>query len=101
MLGIQKANKIVYHPQADGLVERFHRTLIDMLAKKVKCTGRDWDDHLPYVLFSYRTSIQTSTRESPFYLLYGRDPQLPGDAVLSTSEDWRTIDLRDYKTEMR
>lgn len=53
LLGIQKANKIVYHPQADGLVERFHRTLIDMLAKKVKRTGRDWDDHLPYVLFSY------------------------------------------------
>ena len=53
LLGIQKANKIVYHPQADGLVERFHRTLIDMLAKKVKCTGRDWDDHLPYVLVSY------------------------------------------------
>ena len=100
LLGIRKANTTAYHPQTDGLVERFHRTLTDMLAKNVKRTGRDWDGHLPYVLFSYRTSIQTSTRESPFYLLYGRDPRLPGDAVLSTPEDRRTIDLRDYKTEM-
>ena len=60
LLGIQKVNTTAYHPQADGLVERFHRTLTDMLAKKVQRTGMDWDDHLPYVLFSY-TSIQTST----------------------------------------
>ena len=33
-------------------------------------------------------------------MLYGRDPRLPGDAVLSAPEDRRTIDLRDYKTEM-
>ena len=33
-------------------------------------------------------------------MLYGRDPRLPGVAVLSTSEDRRTIDLRNYKTEM-
>ena len=52
LLGIRKANTTAYHPQTDGLVERFHQTLMDMLAKKVKRTGRDWDDHLPYVLFS-------------------------------------------------
>ena len=100
LLGIEKANTTAYHPQTDGLVKRFHRTLTDMLAKRVKRTGKDWDSHLPYVLFSYRTSIQTSTQESPFYLLYERDPRLPGDAVLSALEDQRTIDLRDYKTEM-
>ena len=100
LLGIEKANTTAYHPQTYGLVERFHRTLTDMLAKRVQCTGKDWDNHLSYVLFSYRTSIQTSTQESPFYLLYGRDPRLPGDAVLSAPEDRRTIDLRDYKTEM-
>ena len=53
LLGIRKANMTVYHPQADGLVERFHRTLTVMLAKKVECTGKDWDNHLPiyYVVF--------------------------------------------------
>ena len=61
LLGIQKTNTTAYHPKADGLVERFHRTLTDMLAKKVQYTGRNGDNNLPYVLFSYRTSIQTST----------------------------------------
>ena len=48
-----------------------------MLAKKVEQNGKDWDSHLPFVLFAYRASIQESVRESPFYLLYGRDPRLP------------------------
>ena len=73
LLGIKKANTTAYHPQTDGLVECFHRTLTDMLAKRVEHSGKDWDEHLPYVLFAYGTSIQTSTQESPFYLLYGRD----------------------------
>ena len=67
LLGIEKANTTAYHPQTDGLIERFHRTLTNMLTKRVQCTGKDWDNHLPYVLFSYRTSIQTSMQESPFY----------------------------------
>jgi len=94
LLGIHKANTTAYHTQTDSLAERFHRTLTDMLAKRVQCSGRD------YVLFAYRTSIQTSTQESHFHLLYGRDPRLPGDAVLSAPEDHRTIDLRDHKMEM-
>ena len=48
-----------------------------MLAKKVEQSGKDWDQHLPYILFAYRASMQESVKESPFYLLYGRDPRLP------------------------
>jgi len=40
------------------------------------------------------------TQESLFYLLYGRDPQLPADEVLTTPDDQCTIDLWDYKTEL-
>ena len=48
-----------------------------MLVKKVKQSGKDWDIHLPFVLFAYRASLQESTKESPFHLLYGHDPKLP------------------------
>ena len=84
----------------DGLVERFHRTVTDMLAKGVEKNGKDWDKHLPYVLFAYRSGLQQSTGESPFYLLYRRDPRLPTDEVLNVPVDQRNIDLRDYKKEM-
>ena len=79
LMGITKSNTMTYHPQKDGLVERFHRTLTDMLAKSVEKGDKDWDKHLPYVLFVYRSSMQKSTGKSPFYLLHGWDPCLPTD----------------------
>ena len=100
LMGITKTNTTAYHPQMDGLVERFHRTLTDMLAKSVEKNGKDWDKHLLYVLFAYRSGLQQSTGESPFYLLYGWDPCLPTDEVLNVPVDQRNIDLRDYKEEM-
>lgn len=66
LMGIRKSNTTAYHPQTDGLVERFHHTFTDMLAKSVQQGGKDWDLRLPYVLFAYRASPQTSTGESPF-----------------------------------
>ena len=77
LMGYHKLNTTAYHPQTDGLVERCKRTLTSMLATTVEKGGAEWDDQLPYVLFAYRASQQASTRESPFYLLYGRDPRLP------------------------
>lgn len=73
VLGFHKANTSAYHPQTDGLVERFNRTLTAMLAKTVEKGGQDWDEHLPFVLFAYRATQQQSTQESPFFLVYGRE----------------------------
>ena len=100
-MGIKKANTTAYHPQTDGLVERFNRTLTDMLAKTVERDGKNWDVRLPYVLFAYRTSPQESTKESPFYLLYGRDPQLPtGIDMSSTPASRALINIENYKEEI-
>lgn len=57
-------NTTTYHPQTDGLVEWFNRTLTSMLAKKVERSGRDWDVQLLFVLFAYRASLQ-ETLKSP------------------------------------
>ena len=101
LLGIKKVNTTAYHPQTDGLVERFNRTLTSMLAKTVQKQGCDWDEHLPYVLYAYRTSIQESTKESPFTdYVYGRDARLPTDKILNPIILCETVNLDDYRTEI-
>ena len=54
----------------DGLVERFNRTLIEMLAKINEKGGQDWDRGLPYVLFAYRDAEQQSTLDAHFSVIW-------------------------------
>ena len=94
LLGFHKVNTTVYHPQTDGLVERYNRTLTAMLAKTVERGGPEWDKS--YVLFAYRASPQASSGESPFLLVYGRDPRLPVPATLSPKKTPLTTGLKEY-----
>lgn len=61
-----------YHPQTNGLTERFNQTLQVTLLKVVNDTQTDWDAHLPAILFAYRTSVQKATKLTPFELMYMR-----------------------------
>lgn len=61
----------MYQLQTDGLVERFNRTLKQMLKKMIAADGRNWDQLLPYLIFSIWEVPQASIGFSPFQLLYG------------------------------
>lgn len=80
-LGIHSIRTSPYHPQTDGLVERFNQTLKRMLRKFVSDNGKDWDKWLPFLLYAYREVPQASTGFSPFELLYGWQVQGPLDLV--------------------
>eukprot|EP00731_Ephydatia_muelleri_P007213 Em0003g1461a len=86
MLHIHGIRTTPYHPQTDGLVERFNQTLKAMLRKTAVQEGKDWDLFIPYVLFAYREVPQSSTGFSPFELLYGREVRGPLDVVKETWE---------------
>ena len=88
-----------YHPQTDGLVEKFNSTLTSMIAKSAT-KGDDWDECLPYLLFAYRVCAQESTKKSPFYLMYGRDPRLPTESALTPPSFACMVDLEDYRTAL-
>ena len=99
LLHIHKKRTTAYHPQCDGQVERFNRTLANMLAMYVDKNQKDWDLWLEQVLLAYRTSIHESTGATPFSLLYGREARLlvdlcfpppPGNQTETTYNQYTT-----------
>ena len=69
--GIEKLRTTAYHPQGDGMVERFNRTLLQLLRSYVESQS-DWERYLPLILYAYRTAAHSSTGVSPFMMMYGR-----------------------------
>ena len=68
------------HPEADGLAERVVQTVKKGLRKYGLEKGHlgDWDLQLPWLAMGYRFSRQASLASfSPYFLLYGREPDLP------------------------
>ncbi|XP_056605021.1 uncharacterized protein LOC130421252 [Triplophysa dalaica] len=87
LLGIKTIRTSVYHPQTDGLVERFNRTLKSMIRKFVHEDAKNWDKWLEPLLFAVREVPQASTGFSPFELLYGRQPRGVLDVLREAWED--------------
>ncbi|XP_063054453.1 uncharacterized protein LOC134448729 [Engraulis encrasicolus] len=75
LLKIKQLRTSVYHPQTDGLVERFNKTLKAMLRKAIGEDGRNWDQLIPYLMFAVREVPQSSTGFSPFELLLSYRPR--------------------------
>ena len=100
ILGIAKLNSIAYHPQCDGAVERFNRTLKTILRKHAAKFGCQWDRFLPGVLWAYRNTQHTSTCEKPSFLLYGIDCRSPTEAAYLPTEDVHPTDVEDYREEL-
>ena len=80
--GIERTRTTAYHPQGNGQVERFNRTVEAMLAKMVGEHHSDWDKHLQKAIFAYRTLLHESTGYSPYLVNFGRSPVLPVDVML-------------------
>lgn len=81
MLGIKSVKTSAYHPQTDGMVERFNGTLKTGLRKYLEEYGGHWNQALPYLLFAYRETPHSTTGFSPFELLLGRTPKGPMDVL--------------------
>ncbi|GFO15100.1 gypsy retrotransposon integrase-like protein 1 [Plakobranchus ocellatus] len=66
-----------YHPQTNGIVERFHSTLKSMIRKLSHESPAEWNRFVSAALFAYRNQVHSSTGFSPFSLLFGRAPRGP------------------------
>ena len=100
ILGITKLSTTAYHPQCDGAVERFNRTLKSILRKHAARFGCQWDRFLPGILWAYRNTPHTSTGEKPSFLLYGVDCRSPTEAAYLPPEEVYHTDVEDYREEL-
>ena len=91
LLGTIKLYSAAYYPKYNGQVERLNSPLKAMLSKFVSPDHKDWDRWVPYITFAYNTSTHASTKHTPFFLMYGRDPVLPADVSLLRPETFNSI----------
>jgi hypothetical protein len=82
ILGVRKLQTTAYHPQGNGLCERFNGTLSDIISTLVNHHGDDWDEVLGLALFHYRSKVHSAIGVSPFVMLYGRQPRQVPDVEL-------------------
>ena len=82
MTGIKQIRTSPYHPQTDGMVERFNATLKRLLQKLTQNPEVEWDLCLPYVLWSYRGTIHKTTGFSPYQLLFAKQMRMPLDQMV-------------------
>ena len=76
-LGIEHIFSTPYHPQSNGKLEVFHKYLKPILKKLCEKDSPNWDKYINQVLASYRVTPNLATAETLFFLVYGRDPNLP------------------------
>ena len=101
LLDIQKTRTTPYHPQSDGMVERYNRTLEMQLSKFADYNQKDWDVHIPMLLMAYRSAIHDTSGYTPAKLMLGRDLKLPIDLIYGRPEEEPAQTVTKYAAAMQ
>ena len=94
-LGIERIFSTPYHPQSNGKLV-FHKYLKLTLNKLCEKDPTNWDKYINQVLASYKVTLDLTTAETPFFLVFGRDPNLPLHQLLEPTQQF----LRDLDSGM-
>lgn len=100
LLHIQKSRTAPYHPQSDGMVERFNKTLATMLSAYVNEHHTNWDEYLPYVMQAYRSAVHATTCYTPNSLMLSREVSTPLDLMCKLPGNIRVIPRSQWVWEL-
>ena len=81
-LNVSKLRTSQYRTSTNGMVERYYRTLNQLLGKVFGDTLRDWDLHVSAAAAAYRASEHVVTGFTPNFMMLGREVRAPLDIVL-------------------
>ena len=97
-MSINQSVTTAYHPQSNGMVERFHRVLKNSL--RAKLSGANWVRDLPWVLLGIRSTPRDDCAVSPAEMTFGTNLQLPGDVTKGDDPPPVEIFTKDLKERM-
>ena len=101
LLGVKKTRTTPYHPQGDGMVERFNRTLISLLSAAIQDHHHDWEEHLRATCMAYNTSEHSTTRFTPFFLMFSREARMPIDIMFGRPPETEGTSCSQYASQLR
>ena len=94
---IRASNTTPYHPMGDGQVERFNRTICNMLRSLSANAKKDWRSYLPKLAFAYNATVNKATGYSPHFLMFGREARLPIDMVFEEVRSEGELDNKSHE----
>ena len=83
-VGIKQVFSSVEHPQTNGQAEVANKVILRGVKRRLMAAKGEWPNEIHRVLWAYHTTPQTSTRETPFTLVYGTDAMIPIEVMEST-----------------
>lgn len=96
LLEIKHIKTTRYHPQSNGGIERYHRTLGQYVRAYAQKQSSDWHKYVPYFSFSYNTTVHTTTGFAPHTLVFGYDIEIP----ISTKKARSSYNYDSYHNEL-
>jgi transposase InsO family protein len=108
LTGTKLAMSSAFHPQSDGQTEAANKVIVMYLRCLTGDRPREWLRWLPWAKFVYNTAYQTALKDTPFKIVYGRDPPSirsygPGDtrvAALAKNMEARDELLADVRVRL-
>ena len=105
LTGMTKSRTTSYHPMGNGICERFNRTLLNMLGTMDPDQKHDWKSHINALVHAYNCTKHSSTQHTPYFLMFGRHPKLPIDALFGIEQnemfDSQSDFIQNLKTRLK
>ncbi|XP_067662575.1 uncharacterized protein [Haliotis asinina] len=101
ILNIKKSRTTPYHPMGNGMCERFNRTLCDMLGTLSPDKKRDWKNYVGPLVHAYNCIRHETTGQTPFFLMFGREPRLPIDLAFGLELNRERKSVYQYTKALR
>ena len=90
--GVRKTRTTAYHPQGNGRAEEMVRQCKQHLFLHLDQSPKDWDLALPFVTYSVRSGVSSSTGMSPFEVMTGQEMRTPSDAAIPVAPELGVVD---------